>query len=322
MRLVSISTALAAVVFAAPALAASPGEADICHWNDTGTAQVLTVSVHAVSAHVTNHGDSLAAIYFTDADGDGFGDADGATDRCPNAGFVGNNTDCDDADAAVSPGGTEVLYDGVDNDCTDGTADDDLDNDGFGIEDDCDDTDVDVNPGATDVCGDGIDNDCDLGIDDDCGGCPCFTAADIDAAYAAHLAIGIPDADYNRADIQCSEYTYSYSDEYYSVTQDGTQVAFDAFSAVISGDYYYSENYEASYAGFYGISGEYYFDGTEYADAYCINFTGTYSFDGTTNESEWAEDVRVVTDAEAEACEAIVIDWAADNGVDCPSYTY
>ncbi|RXR22103.1 putative metal-binding motif-containing protein, partial [Flavobacterium stagni] len=54
--------------------------------------------------------------YFRDADGDGFGDP--TVSACQfMAGYVTNNTDCDDTRANVNPGAVDVCYDGLDNDC-------------------------------------------------------------------------------------------------------------------------------------------------------------------------------------------------------------
>lgn len=102
--------------------------------------------------------------------------------------------DCNDFDAAVHPGATEVCDGLVDEDC-DGLVDDadpgvtgtsaawlDADGDGFGTAgdrvdlcvipddrvetaDDCDDEDARINPDAMEVCG-GIDEDCDGAADD------------------------------------------------------------------------------------------------------------------------------------------------------------
>ncbi len=114
------------------------------------------------------------ATWYRDADGDGYGYPDDAVeaDTCP-TGYVGNNTDCDDTDAAVNPGSQEVCDDGIDNDC-DGAVDEgctvciDADQDGYCSDVDCDDADAAVNPGATEVCNDGIDNDCDGAVDEGC----------------------------------------------------------------------------------------------------------------------------------------------------------
>ncbi len=81
-----------------------------------------------------------------DADGDGYD--------------VGE--DCDDGDASVNPGASEVCDDGIDNNCdgVDDTCILDADGDGFLAEDDCDDQNASVYPGATEDCYDGLDNDC------------------------------------------------------------------------------------------------------------------------------------------------------------------
>ncbi|MGC6510504.1 MAG: MopE-related protein [Myxococcota bacterium] len=58
--------------------------------------------------------------YYTDSDGDGFGDANDATptSSCTAiSGEVTNNTDCDDSDSTVNPGATEICLDDVDQDC-------------------------------------------------------------------------------------------------------------------------------------------------------------------------------------------------------------
>ncbi len=139
-------------------------------------------------------------LWYQDADGDGYGDAAVSTTGCEApSGFVAvtgtDSTDCDDGDAAVNPGATEVC-DSLDNDC-DGDIDDadssldatsastwyaDVDGDGYGdasagtlacsqpsgtVADssDCDDSDAAINPGASEVCN-GSDDDCDGDVDD------------------------------------------------------------------------------------------------------------------------------------------------------------
>jgi hypothetical protein len=128
---------------------------------------------------------STAVDYFADVDGDGFG-AGTANNSCsnPGAGFVTNNTDCDDTNSAINPSANEICN-GVDDNCTGGIdngltfnnyfTDADGDNYGTGTAQslcanpgagyataagDCDDTNSAIKPGATDVCGNGIDEDC------------------------------------------------------------------------------------------------------------------------------------------------------------------
>jgi hypothetical protein len=89
----------------------------------------------------------------TDEDGDGYAVEGG---------------DCNDADATVNPGGTEIWYDGVDQDCDGNDADKDGDGHaltGFGGTD-CNDEDAGIAPGAAEVC-DGVDQDCDGELDED-----------------------------------------------------------------------------------------------------------------------------------------------------------
>jgi hypothetical protein len=57
-------------------------------------------------------------VYYTDADGDDYGTTV-TTSACsdPGAGFSTNTGDCDDTNANVNPGATEVIGNNVDEDC-------------------------------------------------------------------------------------------------------------------------------------------------------------------------------------------------------------
>ena len=139
---------------------------------------------------------SDASTWYLDADGDGYGVDDDTTVACdqPN-GYAAEPTDCDDADAAISPGAPEIC-DEIDNDCDDLVDDDDTaldpsgslawytdaDADGYGLpgsatyacsqpsglvdsDTDCDDSDDTIHPAALERTNDGIDNDCDGTVD-------------------------------------------------------------------------------------------------------------------------------------------------------------
>ena len=85
--------------------------------------------------------------------------------------------DCDEDDALINPGATEIPGDGVDNDCDPSTADADQDGDGF-TDNDCDDSDANTYPGAPEQCDD-KDNDCNDLVDDGIASTPvlCGTGA-------------------------------------------------------------------------------------------------------------------------------------------------
>lgn len=96
----------------------------ICHYSaGEDHFHVITISDRAVAAHFANHGDTYPGTYYADDDGDGYGDAEGSTDPCPNEGFVVDTSDCDDTNAAISPASAEVVDDGLDNDCDPSTPD-------------------------------------------------------------------------------------------------------------------------------------------------------------------------------------------------------
>ena len=163
--------------------AVNPGADEVCDGADndcTGEAD----EVWAVDA----------PFWYADFDRDGFGVTVYTTRACAvPEGYAAVDGDCDDFDAAVVPGATEVC-DGIDNDC-DGFVDGsfaegqltfyrDGDGDGFGVEDetvlgceapsgyaaaagDCDDALDTTYPGAEEEC-DGEDNDCNGFLDDTC----------------------------------------------------------------------------------------------------------------------------------------------------------
>ena len=131
-----------------------------------------------------------AQTWYTDSDGDGYGDLTSPVLDCYQpTGTVTNSTDCDDSNTQVNPGFAE-LCDGLDNNCANGIDEGvtttyyaDTDSDSFGDsnattqacslpsgyasnDDDCDDGNAAINPNATEVC-DGADNDCDQLTDDD-----------------------------------------------------------------------------------------------------------------------------------------------------------
>jgi hypothetical protein len=157
--------------------AINPGATEIC--ND-------------VDDNCDGNVDEGCVTYYRDADGDTYGNPGNTTTGTSQpTGYVGNASDCNDGNAGINPGATEICNT-VDDNC-DGTVDEgcityyrDADNDGFGTsgniitsqdstpplgyaanDGDCIDTDNDIHPGATEQCN-GVDDDCDGATDEGC----------------------------------------------------------------------------------------------------------------------------------------------------------
>ncbi|MEK7257116.1 MAG: MopE-related protein, partial [Bacteroidota bacterium] len=127
--------------------------------------------------------------FYEDGDGDDFGDATSTTSACvAPTGYVSDNSDCDDSNAAIHPGATETCnYE--DDDCdmqvdegVQNTFYADADDDNYGDagsstldctapngyvsnSTDCNDGNAAIHPGAAETCN-SLDDDCDLLIDE------------------------------------------------------------------------------------------------------------------------------------------------------------
>gem|GEM_PF-1500309 len=176
-----------AIVLAADGDCLQPGETDLpddCDDDDWAVHPGATEVVGDGVDQSCNGFDTI--VCFADADGDGHGDehgavVDAADGACDDPGEASTATDCDDADPDIFLGATEVVADGVDQDCNGFDEiqcfrDEDLD--GFGTADlvsapdgdcgdpgesslagDCNDADASVFTGAPEQC-DLIDSNC------------------------------------------------------------------------------------------------------------------------------------------------------------------
>lgn len=122
----------------------------------------------------TQTDEGVQGTYFGDSDKDGYGSPTVTTKACAApTGYVATNTDCDDTNAAIHPGASETVCDGLDQNCNGATDDHpDADSDGYDVcatgvsgadskAADCNDADITIYPGAVDVTIDGKDANCD-----------------------------------------------------------------------------------------------------------------------------------------------------------------
>ena len=162
-------------------------------------------------------------LCFVDADTDGFRNINTALTvvssdlDCNDPGEGSSSespSDCDDSENSIYPGATEVLSDGIDQDCAQGDVCYlDFDSDGFRNTDttqtvvssdldcndsgegsslepatDCDDTNANINPSKVDIIDDGVDQDCS-------GGDSCFVDQDSDGFRNINTALSIVSID-------------------------------------------------------------------------------------------------------------------------------
>ena len=152
---------------------------------------LLIVAIFIIGPACMGHPDDYSYNWWPDTDQDGFGDSFEnsvmATNNNAPAGYVRDNSDCDDTNADVYPGATEVIGNIIDEDCNGKisiTFYTDKDEDGFGNPDspvvieiddynsdapngyswfagDCDDNNIAINPKADEIPENGIDDNCD-----------------------------------------------------------------------------------------------------------------------------------------------------------------
>ena len=98
-----------------PSITISPTQSTTYSCTVTGGSQTCTSSIDVTV--------NPLLTWYADADGDGFGNANGTTQACDQpAGFVADNSDCNDNSNTTYLGAEEICFDQVDNNCN-GTVD-------------------------------------------------------------------------------------------------------------------------------------------------------------------------------------------------------
>ncbi len=234
---------------------------DNCHWDDDSqTFFVININSNALGGH-SNHVNS-----------------EGTADHAPGEFFL--DADGDGFGAGAADDCQQLGYVAVDGDCDHAAAA--------------------INPDPEEACGDDIDNNCSGEVDEECDTCPCFTTADVDAAWAAWQA-------------QSWDYSYSYC---YDVLE--SYYYYDYVEVYFYGQAYSADTQEYDYNDFYSIDYDYYYD-----QPYCVSYEYDYSYDYSTGEYDsynydyyW----QWVTDAEHDGCKDLLRNWAEDNGMTCYVY--
>ncbi|TVZ59433.1 putative secreted protein (Por secretion system target) [Flavobacteriaceae bacterium MAR_2010_105] len=157
------------------------GESNVSTDCNDGDASINPGATDIVANGIDEDCDGMFQWY-QDNDGDGYGSAVvvQSSNSSPGAGESNVSTDCNDGDASIHPGATDIVANGIDENC-DGMFQwyQDNDGDGYGttvvvqssnsspgagesnVSTDCNDGDASINPGATDIVANGIDENCD-----------------------------------------------------------------------------------------------------------------------------------------------------------------
>lgn len=178
--------------------AVHPGQSETCNGVDDNCSGAID--------------EGVKTTFYADGDSDGYGNATVSALACTApAGYVLNNTDCNDANSQINPGITEIIN-GIDDNCN-GQVDDltlltfylDADGDGFGditqvvtdysqpsgyvsVAGDCNDASAAIHPGVNEICN-GVDDNCSGSIDE---GVKITFYADADGDSYGNSAISLP----------------------------------------------------------------------------------------------------------------------------------